>query len=144
MIGTQELEAALFAAVNTPESHQKILEMLFNARVYVVLDTPWDGRSLPSTETRILLVSDGEHREQPMLAMFTSRDKTEAIPRGDTLFQYPVEVDARWALLGVSKQTGILINPSSVPGFRILPDLAGKLRELAQQHLAARLPKPNA
>ncbi|MGH8278156.1 MAG: SseB family protein [Gammaproteobacteria bacterium] len=138
----QELEAALFKAENKLESHRKILEMLFNSRVFVVLDTPWDGRSLPSTETHVLLVSDGENQAQAMLALFTSADKIEAIPRGDTLFHYPVEVDARWALLGVPKDAGIAINPSSIPGFRILPALAAELRKLAEQHLAAQLPKP--
>lgn len=141
-ISPQELETALFSAENTVESHKHILELLFNSRLFAVLDTPWDGHSLPSTETHILLVSDGENREQPMLALFTGRDKIEAIPRGDTLFHYPAEVDARWALLGISKGTGILINPSTVPGFRILPELAAKLRELAEQYLATRMPQP--
>lgn len=143
-VSPQELEAALFGAENSVESHRHILELLFNSRLFVVLDTPWDGHSFPSTETHILLVSDGENREQAMLALFTSRDKIEAIPRGDTLFHYPAEVEARWALLGLPKGAGILINPSTVPGFRILPELAAKLRELAEQYLATRMPQPDS
>lgn len=136
----QELETALFKAENTVESHTRILELLFNARVYAVLDSPWDGRSLPSTEMHILLVSDGENLKQAMLALFTSLDKANMVPRGDTLFQYPMEVDARWALLGLPKDAGIIINPNTVPGFRILPKLSAELRNQAQRYLAALLP----
>lgn len=139
-ISPQDLETALFSAENSVQSHQNILKLLFNARVFVVLDTPWDGHSLPSTETHILLVSDGENHEQAMLALFTSRDKAEMIPKGDTLFQYTMEVDARWALLGLPQKAGIVINANTVPGFRILPELAAKLRTLAEQYLAAHLP----
>jgi hypothetical protein len=133
------LETALLNAEDSVEGRRKILQLLFDSRVYVVLDQPWDGRSLPSTEMHMLFVSDGKNREQAMLALFTSHEKCEAVPKGDSPFHYPVEVDARWALLGVPKQTGVLINPNSAPAFRILPDLAAELRTIAQRYLEQRI-----
>ncbi|MDE2109448.1 MAG: SseB family protein, partial [Gammaproteobacteria bacterium] len=76
------LESALLTAEDTLESKRKILQLLFDSRVYVVLDQPWDGRSLPSTDMRLLFVSDGKNNEQAMLALFTSREKCAAIPKG--------------------------------------------------------------
>ncbi|MDE1984667.1 MAG: SseB family protein [Gammaproteobacteria bacterium] len=134
------LESALLTAEDTLESKRKILQLLFDSRVYVVLDQPWDGRSLPSTDMRLLFVSDGKNNEQAMLALFTSREKCAAIPKGDSLFDHPIEVDVRWALLGVPKEAGILINPNSAPGFRVTPPLAAELRTLAERYLAQRLP----
>jgi len=134
------LESALLTAEDNLEGKRKILQLLFDSRVYVVLDQPWDGRSLPSTDMHLLFVSDGKNSQQAMLALFTSREKCTAIPKGDSLFAHPVEVDARWALLGVPKEAGILINPNSAPGFRVTPPLAAELRTLAERYLAQRLP----
>src|SRR5574340_130003 len=74
------LESALLTAEDTLESKRKVLQLLFDSRVYVVLDQPWDGRSLPSTDMRLLFVSDGKNNEQAMLALFTSREKCAGIP----------------------------------------------------------------
>lgn len=134
------LESALLTTEDNLEGRRKILQLLFDARVYVVLDQPWDGRSLPSTEMHLLLVSDGKNSQQPMLALFTSREKCEAVPKGDSLFEHPVEVDGKWALLGVPENAGILVNPNSAPAFRVTPQLAAELKAIAQRHLAQHLP----
>lgn len=130
------LETAMLNTEDSVEGRRSILQQLFNSRVYVVLDQNWDGRSsLPSLDTHVLLVSDGQNTQQTMLALFTSADKVKAIPLVDTPFKYPVEVDAAWALLGIPKNAGVLINPNSAPGFRILPGLAAELREIAKRNL---------
>ena len=134
------LETALLNAEDSVEGRRKILQLLFDSRVYVVLDQPWDGRALPSTDMHLLFVSDGKNAEQAMLALFTSLEKCGAVPKGDSPFQFPVEVDARWALLGVPKEAGVLINPNSAPAFRILPELAAELRVIAQRYLEQRIP----
>lgn len=132
------LEQALLGFEDSLEGRKVVLEKFLAARIYVLLDKPWDGRSLPSTEMRLLFVSDGENQEQAMLAVFTDRSKAESIAAAMGEFQHVVEVDSKWALLGVPATTGVRINPNSEPGFRILPELTTELRKLAQQHLAAR------
>lgn len=130
------LETALLTTEDNLEGRRNILKQLFNSRVYVVLDQNWDGRSsIPSLDTHVLLVSDGQNAQQPMLALFTSADKVKAIPLVDTPFKYPVEVDAAWALLGIPKSAGVLINPNSAPGFRMLPGLAAEMRDIAKRNL---------
>lgn len=130
------LESALLTTEDNVEGRRNILTQLFSSRVYVVLDQNWDGRSsLPNLDTHVLLVSDGQNTRQPMLALFTSADKVAAIPLTDTQFKYPVEVDAAWALLGIPKNAGVLINPNSAPGFRMLPGLAAEMRDIAKRNL---------
>lgn len=134
------LESALLTAEDNLEGRRKILQLLFDARVFVVLDQPWDGRALPSTDMHLLLVSDGKNNQQAMLALFTNREKCAAVPKGDSPFDYPVEVDGKWALLGVPEGAGILVNPNSAPAFRVTPQLAAELKAIAQRHLEQRLP----
>src|SRR5580765_1898017 len=59
------------------EGRQAVLTAFMQSRVYVLLDRPWDGRSLPNSETRLLFVSDGENKDQAMLAVFTGREAAE-------------------------------------------------------------------
>lgn len=130
------LENALLNTEDSVEGRRSILRQLFDSRIYVVLDQNWDGHSsLPSLDTHLLLVSDGQNTQQPMLALFTSADKVKAITVVDTPFKYPAEVDAAWALLGIPQNAGVLINPNSAPGFRILPGLAAELRDIAKRNL---------
>ena len=121
------------------EGRQAVLMAFMQSRVYVLLDRPWDGRSLPSTETRLLFVSDGENKEQAMLAVFTGREAAEStIPSMDE-YKHAVEVDAQWALLSVPPNVGVRINPNVEPSFRILPELAVELRKIAERDVARRM-----
>lgn len=132
------LEEALRNFEDNPESRKKVLEIFLMSRVWVLLDQPWDGRSLPSTDTKLLFVSDGENQQQAMLAVFTDRTKAETTAPAMGDFQYPVEVDAQWALLGVIPGSGVRVNPNSEPSFRILPELVAELRKIAEGHLLRR------
>lgn len=133
------LEQALESFEDNIESRRAILAKFAKSRVVVVLDTPWDGVSLPSTSMRLLFVSDGPNEKQAMLAVFTSEQRAEEFPKQDSPFRHAVEVDAAWAFLGVPPGAGILINPNTTPGFRITPELAAQLRQLAEKHLAGRM-----
>ncbi len=133
------LEQALESFEDNLESRRAILAKLVQSRVVVILDTPWDGLSLPSTSMRLLFVSDGSNEQQPMLALFTSKDRAEQSRKDDSPYRHAVEVDAAWALLGVAQGAGIIINPNTTPGFRITPELAAQLRALSEKHLAGRM-----
>lgn len=132
------LVEALERFEDSKEGREIVLQKLLRSRVFVLLDKPWDGRSLPSTETRLLYVSDGEDKQQAMLALFTDRARAEQVMRGMGEFQYAVEVDAPWALLSVAPNTGVRINPNVEPSFRILPNLAIELRKLVEHNQAQR------
>jgi len=130
---------ALHKFEDSLEGRQAVLTAFLQSRVYVLLDRPWDGRSLPSTETRLLFVSDGEDKDQAMLAVFTGREAAEGnIPSMDE-FKHAVEVDAQWALLSVPPNIGVRINPNVEPSFRILPELALELRKIAERETARRM-----
>jgi hypothetical protein len=124
------------------EGREAVLKAFLRSRIWVLLDHTWDGRSLPSTETRMLFVSDGEDQEQPMLAVFTGRSEAEIVMGSMADFKHPVEVDAQWALLGVPPNIGVRINPNLEPAFKILPELTLELRKIAERNLAKRRSMP--
>jgi len=134
---TSKLEEALSAhGQNDEQSIRKVLRAFVQSRVFVKLDQPWDGKSIPSTDTHLLLVTDGDNKEQAMLAVFSVASHG-AVYKGEDMgpFKYTVEVDAAWACLGVPEKAGIMINPNTEHNFRISPEVARVLRETARQDL---------
>jgi hypothetical protein len=132
------LESALASFSDDIEGRKSVLTAFLDSRVHVLLDRHWDGRSLPNSDTRLLFVSDGDNKDQAMLAVFTDRTKAETVMAAMGEFQYPVEVDAQWALLSVPPKVGVRINPNVEPAFKILPELALELRKVAEQNQARR------
>src|ERR1700742_2801297 len=57
------LVEALERFEDSKQGRETVLQLLLRSRVFVLLDKPWDGRSLPNSETRLLYVSDGEDKE---------------------------------------------------------------------------------
>jgi len=127
---------ALLHFEDSVEGRKRVLEKFLGSRVYVLLDRPWDGRSLPNSETKLLYVSDGENKEQAMLAVFTGKAEAEKAVPDMGEFNHAVEVDAPWALLSLIPNAGVRINPNAEPAFRILPELAVEMRKIAERRLA--------
>ncbi len=128
-----ELTEALqgFHEEDTLTSRAAVIVSLTISTVTVILDKPWDGKSLPEPDTRFLLVSDGDNVEQPMLALFSDRAKAEDFRKGIDIgsqFEHIVEVSGSWSLLGVEDGMGVMIDPNQSTGFRIAPELAATLR----------------
>lgn len=133
------LEEALGKCGDDVDSKRVVLDTLVRSRVTVMLDRPWDGRTLPSTDTQMLFVTDGENLEQAMLALFSSVERASEFLPSAGIYKYPTNVDALWALLGVPASAGIMINPNQIPNFRIGVELATILREAAQKDLDQRI-----
>ena len=136
-----KLEAALSThGQNDEQSIRKALRAFIQSRVFVKLDRPWDGKTLPRPDMHLLLVTDGDNKEQPMLAVFSSVSHSAAYKETEMgPFKYTTEVDAAWACLGVPENAGIMVNPNSAPNFRISPAVARVLRDTAQQDLDNRI-----
>ena len=140
-----QLEEALSRAKENDElSVRKVLRAFVLSRVFVKLDQPWDGKSFPRSDTRLLFVSDGANTERPMLAVFSTEDHSRKYGEEAAPFNYVAEVDSAWACLGVPENAGIMINPTSVPNFRIGPEVARILRQTAEKDVAARTTPQNA
>ena len=138
-----KLEEALSTAKENDElSIRKVLRAFILSRVFVKLDQPWDGVTLPRSDMRLLFVSDGENQERPMLAVFTSKSSSEVYEKAAAPFEFVTEVDAAWACLGVPENSGIMINPNSAPNFRIGPEVAQVLREAAEKDVAEKIKPP--
>lgn len=143
----EKLEQHIDLAKDNSEEHVKdCIASLAVAKIFVLLDHPWDGISVPSQGTKLMHVSDDKNMEQPMLAVFTRTAKAEifsAAPANS--FKYPVLVDAAWAFLGLAESAGIWVNPNAPDGsFRVSPAVARVLRNLAEKHLSKRINPPTA
>ena len=122
---------ATIAQDDTVANRSAVLAALATSAVTVILDQPWDGASLPELDTRFLLVSDGNNTEQPMLAIFSTRDCAQRFRHDVDLgneFEHLVEVSGSWSLLGVTEGVGVMIDPNQSTAFRITPELAAELR----------------
>ncbi|MGA9851777.1 MAG: SseB family protein [Gammaproteobacteria bacterium] len=128
---------------NDEQSIRKVLRAFVQSRVFVKLDLPWDGKTLPRSDMRLLFVSDGDNKERPMLAIFTTEACSRVYGEEAAPFKYVAEVDSAWACLGVPENGGIMINPNSVSNFRISPEVARVLRETAEKDVAAKIAAPN-
>lgn len=117
------------------ESLRKVLLQFVTSRVIVLMDKSWDGNGQPQDGTRMMFVSDGTNTEQPMLAAFTGNEYTDKFIAADNPFRHVVEVDARFAILGLSAGAGIIINPNAEISFRIDPAIGKIMRDSALEQL---------
>src|SRR5690242_17932092 len=118
---------------NDEQTIRGVLNAFIKSRVYVKLDQKWDGKSFPRSDMRFMLVSDGENTERPMVAVFTSPQYSEVYGKDAAPFIHTAEVDSAWICLGIPENGGIMINPNSVPNFRIGPEVASVLRDAANK-----------
>ena len=136
---TSALEETLKNAKgNDEQSIREVLQAFIKSRVFVKLDQRWDGKSFPRSDMRLMWVSDGENTERPMVAVFTSAEYSKAYGQEASPFTHTVEVDSAWVCLGVPENGGIMINPNSAPNFRIGPEVASVLRDVATKDVAAK------
>lgn len=133
---SMSLNAALDAAAAGPDQILNFIQVLSRSRVYVLTDRAWDGRTVPDSGMRLMLVSDGANEQQTMLAVFTDAGLAATCVQsfGDMghTFRNVVQVDMTWALLGLPANAGIMVNPNTVRAFRVSPEVGTRLRRNAQ------------
>ena len=112
------------------------LKALVDDQVYLLLNKPWDGRSVPEENTSMLLVSDGPTRSQAMLAVFSDDQKARAFCAHAEGFSHVVKVPGPVAFLGVAADQGMIVNPNFKNTFRITIAAAAEVRGTMQQRLA--------
>jgi tetratricopeptide (TPR) repeat protein len=139
-----ELESLIAASDNSTTAIRAILNKLSVSKVFAVLDRPWDGHSIPRMDMRLLMVTDGENHQQPMLALFTSAQHAQGNTGGDHPFKNVVEVEATWAMLAITDNAGIMINPnaSDAPMFRIGSGVAAELKKYAEHRFQSFVNRP--
>lgn len=135
MSPTNELETAL-AKVEARgdladwETRSEVLRQLALSLVYIIVDQPLDentGEDIKGTPT---FVSNGDDREQAMLAIFSTKDRASGYLEEQQIEgRYPLMVPGPRALLAVPEGAGIRLNPNQHLGFVIQPELAQRLSQ---------------
>lgn len=121
----------------------EFLQLLLRSRICLLMSAPWDGRSIPEADVRVLMVSDPSTGTVEHIAVFSSRARAEAFQPNAPGFQ-PVEVDAFMAFLGLRDGQGLIVNPRHQHGFRLPPKAAVQVRDAAYKVLQGMKPSPPA
>lgn len=130
-----ELEQAIAAVADAGEdadgsARSTVLSRLAAGSVTVLMSEAPAEDGAPAPNARTMLVSDGPNREQPMLAVFSRRDRAQEFQQSQNGgMEHPAEVPGVWAVLATPENAGIVINPNQGLGFRIPPQVATILRE---------------
>ncbi len=111
------------------EARRTLLQAFIYARVHVLTDREIRPLTRDIHEARMTLVSDGPNKEQPMLAVFSTRDRAERFLQETGGGPHLSEIDSVFALVCTPEKAGIIINPNQTPNFRLAPELVAMLRE---------------
>lgn len=133
-----DLENAIAAYAAAGDDHdgqarRNVFAHLVTARVTTLFAEPVPEEPRQGSRIQICVVSDGPDTGQPMVAVFTSRERAEDFVSQHEGERYPGEVSGLWAILATAPGAGLLINPNQPAGFRIAPELAKLLREDIRQ-----------
>lgn len=133
------LEDALSAPGASLEGRIRFLQELSRSTVVVLTNSLSVPDAAPRRDTRFLIVSDGNDLQQAMLAVFTSREQAERYLKSGVPphpCHYLLGEKMERVLLSLPAGAGIMLNPNSHSGFRIVPMLAARMRSDAQIKLA--------
>lgn len=132
---TNDLESAL-AQVEARgdqadwETRSEVLRQLVLSLVCIIIDQPIDNNADEDIKGMPTFVSNGDNREQAMLAIFSTQDRASTYIEEQQLEErYPLMVPGPRALLAVPEGVGIRINPNQRLGFVILPELAQQISQ---------------
>lgn len=114
-----------------PKWYSNFFIALATEPLAVAVNPPWKALDEPPPiGYKLLIISDGENLDQPMLAVFTRSAHAETFCRnnvkGETFVPY--EGPSRWILLQVPENMGVQLNPNMDNGFRIPPTLIPELQ----------------
>jgi len=127
---------ALLLAFHAGEMEQlPFLGQLMDRDVWVILDSPWDGRSELPEGAKMLLVNEGDESEHRMLALFSTRNLAQEFMLGAAGYDHLAKVPAALGILAVTEEQGAVVNPNRDNGCRIPPPVAAYLRRSIQRQL---------
>jgi hypothetical protein len=115
----------------------EFLARLMDWDIWVVLDTPWDGKSALPPGARMLLVSEGDDDSPRMLGLFSLREIAREFMAAAAGYDHLARIPAALALLSVRPDQGAVLNPNRDHGCRIPPAVAAYLRRSIRCQLAA-------
>lgn len=119
------LERALLEAQTGRLSVGEFLNTLLSSQVFVLLDKEvapngWDNSASP------MVLSN--HSGIPVLATFTSPERSDGWPAQLPQFSFGLLTDFRWLLRGVAPGVGVVVNPGLSVGLELAPERVAELR----------------
>jgi len=127
---------ALLLAFHAGELEQlPFLGQLMDRDVWVILDSPWDGRSELPEGAKMLLVNEGDESEHRMLALFSTRNLAQEFMLGAAGYEHLAKVPAALGILALTEEQRSVVNPNLDNGCRIPPPVAAYLRRSIQRQL---------
>jgi hypothetical protein len=121
------LEEALLATQTRKVQPSKLFDTLYASQVFVLINKDlnpsgaWDG------DTALLVLNS--QSGIPVVAIFTSSERSVGWLERAGAFQHGLLVDFRWLLKGIAEGVGIVLNPGSSVGVELAPNIVQKLKE---------------
>lgn len=119
-------------SASDPERFAEFLGAFATEPLTVAVNPPWENADEPPPPGHsLLIVSDGDNMEQPMLAVFTRPAYAEKFCRDcvqDETFAPYQAINSAWAILQTPEGAGIRLNPNLPHGFRMTPQLVEQLK----------------
>jgi hypothetical protein len=129
---TNDLERVLLDAQEGRQSVTQLVTKLLSSQVFVLSDKD-PGPSNVWDNSPSLLVLNGS-AGAPMLAIFTSPERSSEWPTRFPQFAFGLLADFRWLLKGVASGVGIVINPGSSIGLEMPPSGVLELKADTNAH----------
>jgi hypothetical protein len=114
-----DLEVALVDAQERRLSVSDFLRLLSKSQVFVLLDKQIDADVTWDNSANSLILGNAEG--VPMLAVFTSTERSSAWSAKFPQFAFGILTDFAWLLKGIQPTSGIIMNPGSAAGLEIPP-----------------------
>jgi hypothetical protein len=128
-----ELEKQLFAMWRGEITKEEFLRVFLISDVFIVVDGEPVGNVLGDKKPMVISTAVDQPK---MMAVFSSPERATRMTQQFPEFNFPIQVDTRWALHCIGPTMGLAFNPGWIIGFEIAPEGAQQLRTALDNAIA--------
>lgn len=129
-IAKNPLEEVLLEAQSGRVPPSKLFDTLYTSQVFVLINKEIGPSGVWDNDIALLVLNS--QSGIPVVAMFTSPERSKGWPERAQEFKYGLLVDFRWLLKGIAQEAGVVLNPGSAVGVELVPNIIQKLKEATE------------
>jgi hypothetical protein len=125
-----DLEAQLFACMSGAVTREDFLNVFVNSNLFIMVDGEPVGDTLGDRQPLVVATAKDAPK---LLAVFSDPQRAAKMTEMFVEYNYPIMVNAQWALQTLGPEMGIAFNPGCHFGFEIAPEGAQQLKAAVDQ-----------